>query len=75
MPDQKVELRVGLMVKDNDPRQPNRIMRIHGFDGKGRAILRMPSERLGQMGETRIAINRIYLDKKPRRSGWNILDD
>lgn len=62
------EIREGMLLRDNDPRMPGRLREVIGFDGKGRAIVRHPDGH----GETRIALDRIHTDSKPRRSGWSV---
>ena len=67
----KTELKIGMIVKDNDPREPDRMMVIVGFDDKGRAILRTNLRSMAH--ETRASDNRIQTDGKPRRSGRSVL--
>lgn len=67
---------VGMLIRDNDFRTAlggNRVMRIHAFDEKGRAVLRHPDSRMGKMLETRIALDRIHTDGKPRKTGWSLV--
>lgn len=65
-------LKIGMYVKDNDPREDKRILVVHAIE-KGKAVLRHP--RLpGKTFETRISVGRIYMDDKPRRSGWSVVN-
>ena len=71
---QPTTLRIGMKVIDNDIRTifgPNRIMVIHAFE-KGRAVLRYPDPRFSKAGETRVAVGRIHLDMKSRKTGWSL---
>lgn len=71
-PASRTTLQPGMSVKDNDPRENNRILVVHAIE-KGKAVLRHP--RLpGKTFETRISISRIHMDDKPRRSGWSIVN-
>lgn len=67
-------LRVGDRIRDNDPKMLRcTIMTVVGFDDNNprgrRAIVRF--DPLSRMHETRIRLDRIHLDDKPRRSGWS----
>ena len=66
-------LKVGDLVRDNDHREPARIMRVHAIDGSGRAVLRMADPRLGALHQTRIKLDRFYTDGKSRKSGWSVV--
>lgn len=63
---------VGMRVQDNDPREPHRVMIVHAT-AEGKAILRHPNPRMGKAFETRVSLDRIHTDGKPRRSGWSVV--
>ncbi|MBA3622918.1 MAG: hypothetical protein H0W48_00310 [Methylibium sp.] len=64
------ELKVGDRIKDNDPREPNRILRIAEV---------LPNvvfaSRNGRRPYVSILRRRIYTDGKPRRSGLSRIED
>jgi hypothetical protein len=68
-------LRIGSKIKDNDPRMLNRILIITGFhndkDFKPRLSAYDATHALA--GRARIRLDRIYLDQKPRRTGWSLI--
>lgn len=63
---------VGMRVQDNDPREPHRVMIVHAT-AEGKAILRHPDPRMGKAFETRVSLDRIHTEGKPRRSGWSVI--
>jgi len=60
-------MKVGQMIKDNDPRVGNRVLKIIDFDGDY-AIAKQ-----GRLHSVRIRVDRIYNDGKQRRSGFSLL--
>lgn len=59
-------------VRDNDPRMPDRVLQVTGFEGN----YVFAKIRSGQPGKlARIRRDRIYTDKKPRKSGWSLVQD
>lgn len=64
------EIKRGDLLRDNDPRMPNRVLGVIGFDNKGRAI----ACRADGSGKVCIALRRIYIDEKPRRTGFSRVD-
>ena len=80
--DQTTALRVGSLIRDNDPRMPNRVLRVSEFGNHTSSAplptpegtthlyavhLRDIRPRIG----TRVALKRVYTDGKPRKSGLN----
>jgi hypothetical protein len=61
------EIKRGDLVRDNDPRMPNRVLGVIGFDHKGRAIAATRDGRI----KTRISLERIFTDGKARKYGFN----
>jgi hypothetical protein len=66
-----IELRPGMTVRDNDPREPARFLVIHEIVG-GKAVLRHPTLP-GKTFETRVSVSRIHTDGKVRRGGWSLV--
>ena len=57
----------GDKIKDNDPRNPNRILTIIEFTDKSAICMTEDKRRCS------IKLNRIYSDGKPRRSGFDLI--
>ena len=65
------EITYGSRIKDNDPRMPNRVLQVTGFEGD----YVFASIRAGQKNRlTKIRKDRIHTDGKPRRSGWLLIE-
>jgi hypothetical protein len=62
------EVKIGDLIKDNDPRMPGRFRRVRRFEGHG-----VIAEGWGQNSEVRISLSRIFTDGKPRRTGWSLI--
>lgn len=67
------DLQRGDRIKDNDPRMPNRVLEIVGFEQRHldfvSAICRCPHLKR----EYRVSVRRIHTDGKARRSGFSRL--
>lgn len=64
---QLTDLSVGMMIKDNDPRSTARPpYQISVINDTHVIANRSASD------EVRIAKHRVFLDHKPRRSGWSV---
>lgn len=67
-------LAVADTIRDNDPRMPGRTLRIVDFEAdendsrKVRAVCTS-----GRGRDVRILVSRIFMDDKPRRSGWTLV--
>ena len=66
MTQSEAEALIGRMVRDNDPREPHRIMRINRIEDDYAHLS-------GYNLKTRVSIKRIFTDGKPRRSGWSLV--
>ena len=64
-------IRVGQFIRDNDPRNPNRILMIDEIDDTH--VIARPEGWHAAKRKARIAIKYIHLDDKPRRSGWSVV--
>lgn len=64
-----MSIKKGDIIRDNDPGMRGRVLAVIGFDAKGRAI----AVRADGSGQTRIRLDRIYGDGKPRRSGFSLV--
>jgi hypothetical protein len=65
------EITYNIRIKDNDPRMPNRILQVTGFEGD----YVFASIRPGHKNRlTKIRRDRIHCDGKPRRSGWSLIE-
>jgi hypothetical protein len=65
-------LTAGARIRDNDPRMPNRVLQVTGFDGEY-VFARFGPGFPDRM--TRIRRDRVYTDGKPRRSGWSVVGE
>lgn len=66
---QTTNLRPGMLIRDNDPRMPDRVLCIVGFDAKDRVI----AARKDGSGKSYISRKFVHTDSKPRRSGWSLV--
>lgn len=67
-------MKIGDKIKDNDPRVGDRILEITGFEdgkfGEKRVLAKTP------FGATvKIMMRRIHTDGKPRRSGFDLVEE
>lgn len=67
----KPELKVGMLVRDNDPRLEGRTRYVERIEGD-RAVLSLLMGH-GWFRPTKVRLDRIHLDGKPRRSGWSVV--
>lgn len=70
------DLAKGDLIRDNDPRMPNRILRIVSFVADGDDSMKVDAvcEQFDvryKARQFRISIKRIHSDGKPRRSGFS----
>lgn len=66
-------LSVGTRISDNDPRMPNRILKIARFEATESIVFAIcePVYTNYRPRQFRIAIKRIHSDGKPRKSGFS----
>lgn len=65
------ELKVGDLIRDNDPRAPFvRTLEVRTIENGNVWAAVKNTER---QHWTRISLDRIFTDDKPRRSGWSLL--
>lgn len=64
-------LQRGDIIQDNDPREPGRRLEILAFCYGVKVRVRAAFPGRGRQGETYIRVDRIFLDSKPRKSGWS----
>ena len=72
MPDPR-PLRVGDLIRDNDPRTPGRVLRVVDMDFDRFPILHVVACADGYWRRVRIRLDRIHTDGRPRRSGWSLV--
>lgn len=63
---------IGRLIKDNDPRMPNRILQIRRVEN---GFVFASKRRDQTTGLTRIRMDRLHTDDKPRRSGWSVITE
>jgi hypothetical protein len=64
------ELKIGMKLKDNDPRMTDRVMMVCEI-GATKVTLRSLTSR--PFSTTRVSKERLHLDGKRRRSGWSLV--
>ena len=62
------ELRVGMKIRDNDPRVKDRVLTVTGIY-EHYVYAAGPHD----MRATKIGRHRIYLHSEPRRNGWSVV--
>jgi hypothetical protein len=67
------------IIKDNDPRCPNRVLIVESFDGpehvRARRILSDGTRCTYPKKGFRIKLTRIYADGKKRKGGFNLIHE
>ena len=62
------EIKPGDTIRDNDPREDGRVLTVEHVEGGYAHCYRTPQS----THRTRIRLDRIYTDDKPRRSGFSL---
>ena len=63
-------VKIGSKIKDNDPRTTNRVLRVIEMDD---THCRCRHDSYPAFPDTRVRIDRIHCDGKPRRSGFDLV--
>ena len=64
------EVKVGTVVRDNDPRCSYRQRVVSRINEDGRVLLKHPA--IEKLPGTWVRLDRIHTDGKPRKSGWSV---